>query len=86
MTGEMSLVGPRPFLPHQQKFYGAEYRNYIRFRPGLSGMWQVSGRNLLSFQERVELDAFYFQNWTIMMDVEILRRTVGAVLKGEGAL
>ena len=85
LIGEMSLVGPRPFLPEQLPFYGPLYQDYIRFRPGLTGLWQVSGRNGLSFRERVQLDADYLRNWSLGLDIRILLRTIGVVLTGNGA-
>jgi lipopolysaccharide/colanic/teichoic acid biosynthesis glycosyltransferase len=85
LSGEMSLVGPRPFLPEQREFYGPSYSLYIQFRPGITGLWQVSGRNQLSFQERVELDAVYFENWSLWLDLKILLRTIWIVLSRRGA-
>jgi lipopolysaccharide/colanic/teichoic acid biosynthesis glycosyltransferase len=85
VRGEMSLVGPRPFLPEQRPFYGAVYEEYVRVRPGITGLWQVSGRNNLSFEERVELDARYLRERSPLMDLAILLRTLGAVLRAKGA-
>lgn len=85
LKGEMSLVGPRPFLPCQLKLYGTAYRKYQTVRPGLTGLWQVSGRNCLSFQERVRLDEIYIQDWSIGLDVLILLRTPTAVFFNRGA-
>lgn len=83
--GEMSLVGPRPFLPHQRAYYGDTYSDYIQVRPGMTGLWQVSGRSRLSFSERVELDARYLQSWSLCLDLSILARTIRVVVRGEGA-
>ena len=86
LRGEMSLIGPRPFLPDQIEFYGQRaYKNYIRVRPGLTGMWQVSGRNHASFSTRAQWDEYYIRNWTIWLDVSILFRTIGVVLRRSGA-
>ncbi len=85
LRGEMSLVGPRPFLPEQVEFYGSTYQRYILFRPGMTGLWQVSGRNRLSFEERVRLDEVYLCSWSLRLDLWILWRTVAAVLRQEGA-
>ncbi len=85
LKGEMSLVGPRPFLPHQREYYGEIYSDYILARPGMTGLWQVSGRSRLSFTERVELDARYLHNWSLWLDLRILARTVWVVVHGEGA-
>ncbi|HEX7975695.1 MAG TPA: sugar transferase [Anaerolineales bacterium] len=85
LTGEMSLVGPRPFMLKQREIYGSPYRDYIRLRPGLTGLWQVSGRNLISFHERAALDQTYIDCWSIQLECAILWRTLGAVLRGDGA-
>jgi lipopolysaccharide/colanic/teichoic acid biosynthesis glycosyltransferase len=85
LRGEMSLVGPRPFLPHQRAYYGDKYFDYIRVRPGMTGLWQVSGRSRLSFIERVELDACYLHSWSLCLDLSILARTIWVVVHGEGA-
>jgi lipopolysaccharide/colanic/teichoic acid biosynthesis glycosyltransferase len=85
LMGEMSLVGPRPFLASQLSDYGSLYVRYIRFQPGITGLWQVSGRNTLSFRERVDLDQGYFDRWSLSLDIQILFWTVWAVLRGTGA-
>jgi Undecaprenyl-phosphate galactose phosphotransferase WbaP len=85
LKGEMSLVGPRPFLPEQAGDYGAAYTLYISTRPGITGLWQVSGRNRLSFGDRSRLDEFYIRNWSIALDGAILFRTIWVVLRREGA-
>jgi lipopolysaccharide/colanic/teichoic acid biosynthesis glycosyltransferase len=81
----MSLVGPRPFLPDQLQYYGETYSDYILVRPGMTGLWQVSGRSRLSFTDRVQLDAYYLRNWSLWLDFRILARTLWVVLRGEGA-
>lgn len=85
VRGEMSLVGPRPILPLQRSLYADYYSNYIQARPGMTGLWQVSGRNLLSFSERVDWDQQYLENWSFVLDLQILARTVSAVVRGVGA-
>jgi Undecaprenyl-phosphate galactose phosphotransferase WbaP len=85
LRGEMSLVGPRPIVESEIDRYGPKYSLYRRVRPGLTGLWQVSGRNNLSYAERVQLDEYYVRNWSIWLDLYILSRTVGVVLTGEGA-
>ena len=85
LRGEMSLVGPRPILPEQRSLYGPDLRAYARTRPGLTGLWQVSGRNRLSFEERVELDREYLARRSAWLDVTILLRTLVVVLRGDGA-
>lgn len=85
ITGEMSMVGPRPIVLKEIEKYGSKYRLYQRVRPGISGLWQVSGRNNTTYGERVVLDEYYVRNWSIWLDTYILARTVRVVLTGEGA-
>jgi Undecaprenyl-phosphate galactose phosphotransferase WbaP len=85
LRGEMSLVGPRPFLQNQIEMYGPTFELYKRVRPGITGLWQVSGRNQLGFSERVRLDAYVIQNWSVWLDVYILARTIKAVITAKGA-
>jgi Undecaprenyl-phosphate galactose phosphotransferase WbaP len=85
IRGEMSLVGPRPIVPEEVDKYGARYGLYRKVRPGLTGMWQVSGRNNTTYEERVQFDEYYVRNWSVWLDVYILSRTIKVVLTGEGA-
>lgn len=85
LRGEMSLVGPRPIVAEEVEKYGARYGLYRKVRPGLTGMWQVSGRNNTSYEERVQFDEYYVRNWSVWLDVYILSRTIKVVLTGEGA-
>lgn len=85
LKGEMSLVGPRPILPEEIEEYGNSYNLYILVLPGLTGLWQVQGRNDLEFQQRVRLDEEYILNWSILMDISILIQTVKVVMTGYGA-
>ncbi len=85
LRGEMSLVGPRPCTPDQLSYYGAVWDLYQRVRPGLTGQWQVSGRNNTTYQERTDMDAYYVRNWSVWLDLYILARTIAVVLKREGA-
>jgi Undecaprenyl-phosphate galactose phosphotransferase WbaP len=85
LVGEMSLVGPRPIVVREIEKYGSKYAAYERARPGLTGLWQVSGRNNTSYQERVDYDAFYVRNWSLGLDARIIARTLRAVLSGAGA-
>ena len=85
LRGEMSLVGPRPALKEQMQLYGSVKPLYFKVRPGLTGLWQVSGRNHLPYERRVELDRYYVQNWSVWLDLYILARTFWAVLRREGA-
>jgi exopolysaccharide production protein ExoY len=86
LRGDMSLVGPRPIVPAEVPRYRSKIRDYHRLRPGLTGLWQVSGRNLVSYRRRVALDSVYSRRRTFVMDVLILAKTVGVVFLGRGAL
>lgn len=83
--GEMSLVGPRPPLPSEVDLYDWTDRKRLSIRPGITCLWQVSGRNELSFQEWMELDREYIDNWSTWLDLKILLRTIPVVLLGKGA-
>lgn len=85
LRGEMSLIGPRPILPEQRSMYGPLIREYSQTRPGLTGLWQVSGRNQLSFADRIALDRTYLTRQTLRLDLTILMRTVVVVFRGDGA-
>lgn len=83
--GDMSLVGPRPQVAAEVAMYDAAMRRRLHVRPGMTGLWQVSGRNDLSVDEAVRLDLYYVDNWSISQDLSILARTVGAVTTARGA-
>lgn len=85
VRGDMSLVGPRPPLPEEVAEYSDDATRRLRVRPGLTGLWQVSGRSDLSWEESLRLDLRYVDNWTLALDLAILWRTLRAVLKGSGA-
>jgi exopolysaccharide biosynthesis polyprenyl glycosylphosphotransferase len=85
LRGEMSLVGPRPHLPEEVELMSPQTRRRHAVKPGISGLWQVSGRSDLSSDEASDLDTYYADNWTLSGDVSILGRTVRAVLGGKGA-
>ena len=85
LRGEMSLVGPRPIVDEEIERYGNKFPLYTKVIPGLTGLWQVSGRNNISYQERVNLDAYYVRNWSVWLDIYILTRTIWVVVTGEGA-
>ncbi|MFY9228210.1 MAG: sugar transferase [Candidatus Microsaccharimonas sp.] len=85
LKGDLSLVGPRPILPQEVKFGKSRAALLHSVRSGVTGLWQVSGRSELSFDERIELELFYAQNWTFWLDIKILFKTVLVVLKGRGA-
>ncbi len=83
--GDMSLVGPRPILERQVAEYGDLIEQYYAVRPGLTGLWQVSGRNETSFQQRVSWDGWYIRNWSLWYDFVIMFKTVRVLLTGSGA-
>jgi len=85
IKGDMSLVGPRPIEPFEIAQYGRFAKHYYAQRPGLTGLWQVSGRSNASYQRRVVLDAFYSRNKNIILDLRIIIKTIWVVLKGHGA-
>lgn len=85
LVGDMSLVGPRPPTPEEVEGYQEWHKRRLDGRPGMTGLWQVSGRSLLSFDESALLDIYYIENWTLWLDFKILLRTVPTVLSGEGA-
>ncbi len=85
LLGQMTLVGPRPILPEQRELYGEGFSAYAAVRPGMTGLWQVRGRNLLSFAERARLDAEYLDHRSLGLDAQILWRTIDVVVHGIGA-
>ena len=85
VIGDMSLVGPRPIVDAEVEKYGKCFDLYIKVRPGLTGLWQVSGRNDTTYERRVELDEFYVLNRSLRLDLQILWKTVFVVLKKDGA-
>ncbi len=85
IAGHMSLVGPRPIVQSEIKRYATTYDLYKRVPPGLTGLWQVSGRNNTTYEERVAFDDYYVRNWSVWLDIYILARTFRAVLHAEGA-
>ena len=85
IIGDMSLVGPRPIVDAEVEKYGRCFDLYIKVRPGLTGLWQVSGRNDTTYERRVELDEYYVLNRSLKLDLQILWKTVFVVLKKDGA-
>lgn len=85
LMGQMSLVGPRPIVKEEIPKYGRGYSLYTRVLPGLTGLWQVSGRNNTTYEERIEFDEHYVRNWSVWLDIYILVRTVKTVITAEGA-
>jgi lipopolysaccharide/colanic/teichoic acid biosynthesis glycosyltransferase len=82
---EMSLIGPRMISPPELADYNQWGMNLLTIRPGLTGLWQVSGRSDVSYEERVRLDMYYIRNWNVLLDIQILFQTIPAVLRSRGA-
>lgn len=83
--GEMSVVGPRPPLPSETREYGSSTYRRLYIKPGITGLWQISGRSNLTWEESVSLDLRYVENWSVLGDLIIVWRTIGSVLKADGA-
>jgi lipopolysaccharide/colanic/teichoic acid biosynthesis glycosyltransferase len=86
LHGEMSLVGPRPVVQSELSFYGENADYYMQARPGMTGLWQVSGRSDTTYEQRVRLDVWYVRNWTLWHDLAILLKTIPVVLFRRGAV
>jgi lipopolysaccharide/colanic/teichoic acid biosynthesis glycosyltransferase len=84
-VGEMSLVGPRPPLPDEVKKYQPWHLQRLAVRGGMTGLWQVSGRADLTFDEQCLLDIYYIENWSLALDLRILLQTIPLILQGRGA-
>jgi len=84
LEGEMSLVGPRPPLPHEYEDYSDWHRKRLDGTPGITGLWQVNGKNTVPFEKMVQLDIYYLKNWSLWLDVKIILRTIPTMLRGEG--
>jgi Undecaprenyl-phosphate galactose phosphotransferase WbaP len=85
IKGEMSLVGPRPIVHEEIAKYSGAYSQYTKTTPGVTGLWQVSGRSRTSYAERVAYDTYYVRNWSVWLDIYLLAKTVGVILTGDGA-
>jgi lipopolysaccharide/colanic/teichoic acid biosynthesis glycosyltransferase len=85
LKGEMSLVGPRPLPMRDFERLGETHKRRLAAPPGMTGHWQVGGRSDLPFEEMVRLDLHYIENWSLSFDMKIIAKTIGAVLRGEGA-
>ncbi|MBI4802522.1 MAG: undecaprenyl-phosphate galactose phosphotransferase WbaP [Elusimicrobia bacterium] len=85
LKGEMSLIGPRPYLPREKEFLAGEGPTILKLPPGITGLWQVSGRSDTSYDSRLDMDAWYVKNWDLWLDIMIIFKTAGVVLKKEGA-
>ena len=84
LKGEMSLVGPRPIITAELERYNEEVDYYLLSKPGMTGLWQVSGRSDVDYETRVYLDAWYVKNWSMWNDIAILFKTIGVVIKKDG--
>ena len=85
LRGEMSLVGPRPIVRAEIAKYGKNIREYYMVRPGITGMWQTSGRSDITYEERVAMDTWYVRNWSIWLDIKYLIKTFTTVISRKGA-
>ena len=85
LKGEMSLVGPRPVVQAELAKYGDNKKEYLMVRPGITGMWQASGRSDTTYEERVAMDTWYVRNWSLWIDLKYLYRTFAAVISKKGA-
>jgi lipopolysaccharide/colanic/teichoic acid biosynthesis glycosyltransferase len=85
LVGEMSIVGPRPPVPDEVEAYEKHVHRKFLVQPGITGLWQVSGRSSLSWEDSVRLDLYYVENWSLIQDLVILFKTVRAVLTSDGA-
>ncbi len=85
LRGDMSVVGPRPPIPYEVENYELWHRKRLDMKPGMTGLWQVSGRNRLPFEEMVRLDLFYIENWSLLLDLKIILRTLPVMLRGDDA-
>lgn len=85
LRGDMSFVGPRPVVSDELDLYGNAVVYYLQTRPGLTGLWQISGRNDVSYGERVDYDQHYVENWSLVFDILIIIRTVPAVISSRGS-
>lgn len=86
LKGEMSFVGPRPYLPREKEDMDVYYNSIIKCKPGITGMWQANGRSDVGFEERCRLDDYYYKNWKFSLDLIIIFKTVKGVLYGKGAI
>lgn len=86
LKGDMSLVGPRPYLPREKDDMDIYYNSIIRCKPGITGMWQANGRSDVGFIDRCKLDDYYYRNWSIGLDMIIIYKTIKSVIYGKGAL
>ncbi len=85
LKGDISLVGPRPVIKQELKKYGPFKNQFLALKPGITGLWQISGRTDLSYDDRIKLDIYYIENWSLWLDVQILLKTIPTIIKRRGA-
>jgi lipopolysaccharide/colanic/teichoic acid biosynthesis glycosyltransferase len=85
LRGDMSIVGPRPPIPYEVESYELWHRKRLDMKPGITGLWQVSGRNRLPFDEMVRMDLYYIENWSLLLDLKIILQTLPVMWRGEDA-
>jgi lipopolysaccharide/colanic/teichoic acid biosynthesis glycosyltransferase len=85
LRGDMSIVGPRPPIPYEVESYQLWHRKRLDMKPGITGLWQVSGRNRLPFDEMVRMDLYYIENWSLLLDLKIILQTLPVMLRGADA-
>ena len=85
MANKMSLVGPRPIIEAEVERYEEYIQDYYIVKPGITGLWQVSGRNDIDYPERVRMDSWYVRNWSVWLDLILLAKTIGVVAAKKGA-
>lgn len=85
LRGDMSIVGPRPIVEEEKGRYGRYFQEYCEVSPGLTGLWQISGRNNTTYAQRIAYDHYYINNWSVWLDFWIMARTIPVTLKGYGA-
>jgi exopolysaccharide biosynthesis polyprenyl glycosylphosphotransferase len=86
IRGEMSLIGPRPCVPFEYELYKDWQKGRLDVTPGMTGLWQVTGRSLVTFEDQVLMDLFYIANWSFLLDLKLLARTIPVVIWGKGGL
>jgi len=84
LKGEMTIVGPRPPLPYEYEYYDDWHKLRLKVKPGLTGLWQVSGRSSVPFNEMVMLDLYYIENWSLLLDLRIMLQTIPVMFRGSG--
>ena len=86
LRGEMAIIGPRPIVTDEVPYYGDKFPVFSSVKPGITGLWQVSGRSNTSYNARVKLDVYYVMNWSFWLDYYIFLKTIYVVLLGNGAV